>query len=119
MNYTKDLEVMIVDKRISRLLIRIINDLENTQDYICGYSYCRTIRNILVGNPKAVIASNFTDKQYYGIIDHLSLRETEIMLDYLVKSNQVTCTFTEHGKMYCTFDYYRSKCKGRGITCSV
>jgi uncharacterized protein YpbB len=100
-----------MDKRVSELLIEIINDIENTQDYIFGYSYCRTIRNILVGNPKAVIAANFTDKQYYGLVDRLSLKETEEMLDWLVKSNQVTYIFTEHGKMYCTFNYYKNKCK--------
>jgi uncharacterized protein YpbB len=100
-----------MDKRVSKLLIGIIKDLENTQDYIYGYSYCRTIRNILVGNPKAVIALNFTDKQYYGIVEHLSLKETEEMLDYLVKSNRITYIFTERGKMYCTFDYYKSKCR--------
>lgn len=99
-----------MDKSISKLLIGIINDLENTQDYICGYSYCRTIRNILVGNPKAVIASNFTNKQYYGLVKHLSLKETEEMMDDLVKSNKVTYIFTGHGKMYCSFDYYKSKC---------
>jgi uncharacterized protein YpbB len=98
-----------MDMRVSKLLLEIINDLENTQDYIRGYSYCRTIRNILVGNPKAVIASNFTDKQYYGIVEHLSLKETEGMLDCLVKSNHITYMFTERGKMYCTFDYYKNK----------
>jgi uncharacterized protein YpbB len=108
-----------MDKRVCKLLIGIINDLENTQDYICGYSYCRTIRNILVGNPKAVIASNFTDRQYYGVLEHLSLKETEEMLDSLVKSNYVTYLFTEHGKMYCTFDYYSNKCKRGQIVCSV
>jgi hypothetical protein len=108
-----------MDKQVRKLLIGIINDLENTQDYICGYSYCRTIRNILVGNPKAVIASNFTDKQYYGIAEHLSLKETEGMLECLVKSNQVTYIFTEHGKMYCTFDYYKSRCQRKNMTCSV
>jgi hypothetical protein len=98
-----------MDMRVSKLLLEIINDLENTQDYIRGYSYCRTIRNILVGNPKAVIASNFTDKQYYGIVEHLSLKETEGMLDCLVKSIHITYMFTERGKMYCTFDYYKNK----------
>lgn len=103
-----------MDMRISKLLQEIISDLENTQEYVSGYSYCRTIRNILTGNPKAVIASNFTNKQYYGIVEHLSLKETEEMLDYLVKSNRITYIFTERGKMYCTFDYYQSKCRRIG-----
>jgi uncharacterized protein YpbB len=99
-----------MDKRVSKLLIEIINDLENTQHYIHGYSYCRTIRNILTGNPKAIIASNFMNKQYYGILNRLSLQETEKLLDYLVKDNQITYIFTNRGKMYCTFDYYERRC---------
>jgi hypothetical protein len=98
-----------MDMQISEFLIGIINDLEDTQEYVSGYSYCRTVRNILVGNPKSVIASNFTNKQYYGIIGSLSLKETEELLDYLVKLNQITYMFTKRGKMYCTFDYYKSK----------
>jgi hypothetical protein len=100
-----------MDTRICQLLIDIVKDLENTQEFICGYSYARTIRNILVGKEDAIIAPNFKGKYYHGILEMLSLKETEDMLDYLVKTNQITYMCTSHGKMYCTFEYYKRKCK--------
>lgn len=94
-----------MNKVISKLLLELLQDLENTQTYIHGYGYCRTIRNILVGNKNAVIASNFKNKKYYGIFNYLSLKDTEKLLNKLVERNMITCIFTEHGKMYCTYSY--------------
>ena len=41
------------------LIIRMVKDLEDTRDMYYGYSYVRTIRNILVGKEGALIAPLF------------------------------------------------------------
>lgn len=97
-----------MDNQICKLLIKIIQDLESTREKIQGYSYVRTIRNILIGKEDALIAPNFKNKQYYGLVNELTLQETEKMLDYLVNTNQITYFFTQNGKLYCTFDYYKT-----------
>lgn len=95
-----------MDKKLSRLLIEIVKDLEDTREIIHGYSYVRTIRNILI-EKDAAIAPNFKDKYYYGLIGNLTLEETEFMLDSMIKSNRLSCIHTNHGKLYCTKDYYK------------
>lgn len=97
-----------MDNQICKLLIKIIQDLENTREIIHGYSYVRTIRNILIGKEDALIAPNFKNKEYYGLVNELTLQETEKILDYLVDTNQITYFFTQNGKLYCTFDYYKT-----------
>ena len=52
---------------------------------------------------------HFKNKQYYGLVNELTLQETEKILDYLVVTNQITYFFTQNGKLYCTFDYYKTK----------
>lgn len=94
-----------MNTRIQELLVDILKDLENTQRYIHGYGYRRTIRNILTANKDSVIAPYFREKRYYGIIKYLSLEDTENMLNQLVEDNAITCIATERGKMYCTFSY--------------
>lgn len=96
-----------MNKEVSKLLVEILTDLENTQSYYHGYGYRRTIRNILIGNKDSEVAANFTDKKYYGIMKFLSLEDTENLLNQLVKENIITYDITEHGKMYCTFTYLR------------
>ena len=98
-----------MNSQIYKLVIEIVQDLENTREDIHGYSYVRTIRNILIGKEDAIIAPNFKNKQYYGLVNELTLQETEKILDYLVVTNQITYFFTQNGKLYCTFDYYKTK----------
>lgn len=100
-----------MDKRVADLLVRLIKDMEDTREMIFGYSYVRTIRNILIGKADAIIAPNFKDKDYYGIISNLSLEETEVILDSMVKANILACVHTKHGKLYCTQDYFIKMCK--------
>lgn len=96
-----------MNKDISKLLVEILRDIENTQSFYHGYGYRRTVRNILVGNKDSEVAVNFTNKKYYGIMKNLSLEDTENLLNQLVKENIITYNITEHGKMYCTFSYLR------------
>lgn len=100
-----------MDKRIVELLVAVVRDLEDTRYQINGYSYVRTIRNILVGNPDAIIAPNFKQKPYYGIVDHLTLEETEKLLDNVANTNRLICDYREHGKLYCTPEYYKNSNK--------
>lgn len=96
---------------VSNMLIHVVRDLENTRAMYQGYSYVRTIRNILVGNQHAVIAPHFVKKEYYGLLDSLTLEETETMMDTLVKMHLLECIFTNHGKLYCTEEYNEDYCK--------
>ena len=100
-----------MDKNISCLLFTVVNDLERTRDVINGYSYVRTIRNILIGKSDAAIAPNFSGKKYYGLISDLTLEETETMMDNMVKSKMLSCIYTSHGKLYCTPDYHDDICR--------
>ena len=88
------------------LIIRMVKDLEDTRDMYYGYSYVRTIRNILVGKENALIAPLFKSKSYYGMFDYLNLSDTEAIMDRIVKSNQLDVKFTNRGKLYCTHEYY-------------
>lgn len=101
-----------MNNQVCKMLIEIVKDLENTREYIHGYSYVRTIRNILIGKADAIIAPNFKNKKYYGIVRELTLQDTEELMDNLVKTNQITYMFTSNGKLYCTFDYYKNHRKG-------
>ena len=67
------------------------------------------MRNILVGKKDAVIAPFFTKKSYYGIYDKLSLNQLEQVMDGLVKDGLLEVIYTNHGKLYCTYDYYYDK----------
>lgn len=96
-----------MDDRIADLLVKIVKDLEDSRTEIYGYSYARTIRNILIGKPEAIIAPNFKNKPYYGILNNLTLEETEKLLDNVVKMNKLICDYREHGKLYCTIEYYK------------
>ena len=79
-----------MNNQIYKFVIEIVQDLENTREDIHGYPYVRTIRNILIGKEDAIIAPNFKNKQYYGLVNELTLQETEKILDYLVVTNQIT-----------------------------
>lgn len=96
-----------MNKEISKLLVEILRDLENTQPYYHGYGYRRTVRNIITGNKDSEVAANFIDKKYYGVMKYLSLEDTENLLNQLVEENIITYDITEHGKMYCTFSYLK------------
>lgn len=100
-----------VPQRANELIIQMIKDLENTSDIYNGYSYVRTMRNILVGKKHAAIAPYFRDKPYYGQFRSLKLETLEQMLDTLVHTNQIDVLLTEHGKLYCTHDYHAEMCK--------
>lgn len=100
-----------MDKRICNLLLNIVKDLEHTRYKISGYSYVRTIRNILVGKEEAYIAPHFKDKPYYGLLDRLTLEETEQMMDEMVRNRELSVIHTEHGKLYCTNEYHEDVCK--------
>ncbi len=84
------------------LLIRLVKDLEDTRSEYKGYSYVRTIRNILIGKEDAAIAPFFKGKPYYGQFETLTLERVEQMMDSLVSSYQLDVIRTEHGKLYCT-----------------
>ena len=45
-----------VPQRVNELLIGMVKDLEDTREMYQGYSYVRTMRNILIGKEDAVIA---------------------------------------------------------------
>ena len=92
--------------QINELLLRMVKDLEDTREMYCGYSYVRTMRNILVGKDGAAIAPFFKGKPYYGIYDTLELAAVEKMLDGLVSRNQLSVIYTGRGKLYCTNEYY-------------
>jgi len=102
-----------MDKAISVLLIKMVRDLEETREKFSGYAYVRTIRNILVGKEDAIIAPHFHEQTYYGMLDYLTLEETEGLMESLVKTNQLAYIFTEHGKLYCTLEYHENMCKKR------
>ncbi|WP_051200008.1 tetratricopeptide repeat protein [Butyrivibrio sp. FCS006] len=86
----------------SDLLIRLVKDLEDTRSEYKGYSYVRTIRNILIGKEDAAIAPFFKGKPYYGQFEALTLERVEEMMDALVSSYQLDVIHTEHGKLYCS-----------------
>lgn len=48
-----------VPQRVNELLIAMVKDLEDTREIYHGYSYVRTMRNILIGKEDAAIAPNF------------------------------------------------------------
>lgn len=83
-------------------ILQIIKDLENTREKYWGFAYVRTIRNILIGKENAAIAPNFSDKNYYGIIDHLRLDELEFIMDTMVGWHLIDIVYTNHGKLYCS-----------------
>ncbi len=89
-------------------LLCIVKDLEETRDIYSGFSYARTIRNILVGKETAIIAPFFDKKEYYGYLDYISIKSVEQILDNLVAEKQLWFVYTEHGKLYCTKDYYET-----------
>ena len=91
------------------LIVQMVKDLENTRYYLHGYSYVRTLRNILVGNPSAVIAPHFKNKPYYGLYDYLALKRVEMMFDAAVAHHVLEVIYTDRGKLYCTSEYYVEK----------
>ena len=91
--------------QLEELLMRMVKDLEDTREIYCGYSYVRTMRNILVGKEDAVIAPFFKGKPYYGIFETLELVAVEKLMDRLVSRNQLSIIYTARGKLYCT-NYY-------------
>lgn len=95
-----------MDKIVCELLIEIVKDLEKTREELSGYAYVRTIRNILTGNANAIIAPAFCNKKYYGLMSNLSLQEAEEMMEHLLKTKQLTCLDTNHGRLYCSFAYH-------------
>ena len=94
-----------------KLFVQMVKDLENTRFKYHGYSYVRTMRNILIANQNAVIAVHFQDKPYYGIFSWLSLGEVEAMMDRVVSTGQLEIVWTDHGKLYCTPDYHNYLCR--------
>ena len=97
-----------MDSKIQSLLLDLVKDLEKTRYKYDGYAYARTIRNILTGNKDSSVADHFKDKYYYGVLNQLSLKDAEDLMDDMLKLNVLDCIFTEHGKLYCTHEYYQS-----------
>jgi hypothetical protein len=91
---------------IEHLLVSMVRDLEETRYWCHGYAYCKTLRNILVGKENAVIAPHFNGKPYHGILSYLTLNEVGEMMDRLVRKHLLDVIYTNHGKLYCTPDYY-------------
>lgn len=94
-------------EKVYDLIIQMVKDLEKTRDDYRGYAYVRTMRNILVGKDDAVVAPLFKEKPYYGIVDHMKLDELESIMDKLVNDNRLDIIYTDHGKLYCTHEYYK------------
>ncbi len=83
------------DEKVNGLLIRLVKDLEDTRSEYRGFSYVRTIRNILIGKEDAAIAPFFEGKPYYGIFETLTLEQVEQMMDSLVvTANLMLCTLS-------------------------
>lgn len=93
-------------EKVYELIIQMVKDLEKTRDDYRGYSYVRTMRNILVGKEDAAVAPLFKEKPYYGLVDHMKLDELEGLLDKLVIDDKLDVIYTDHGKLYCTHEYY-------------
>ena len=91
--------------------IQLIKDLEDTRELYHGYSYVRTLRNILVGKKDAAIAPLFQGKSYYGMFQHLKLQDVENIYDAFVQTNQLDVVFTDRGKLYCTHEYHDYLCQ--------
>ena len=100
-----------VPQSVNELLIAMVKDLEDTRELYHGYSYVRTMRNILIGKEDAVIAPNFKKKPYYGRYKEMTLEVLELIMDVLVEANQLDVIYTEHGKLYCTHEYHEYLCK--------
>ena len=98
-------------QRANELIIGMIKDLEDTRDIYHGYSYVRTMRNILIGKKDAAIAPFFEGKPYYGQFKDLTLELLEQIMDVLVETKQIEVVLTEHGKLYCTHEYHEYLCK--------
>ena len=93
------------------MFITMVKDLEDTRDIYGGYSYIRTMRNILVGKEDAAIARYFKGKPYYGVFPSLKLEDLETMMDSFVQANLIDVIYTQHGKLYCTPEYHEEYCK--------
>lgn len=100
-----------VPQRVNELLIGMVKDLEDTREVYHGYSYVRTMRNILIGKEDAAIAPVFKDKPYYGQYKEMTLEVLEMMMDVLVETDQLDIIYTDHGKLYCTHEYHEYLCK--------
>ena len=97
---------------MSELIISLVRDLESTRYKYAGYAYVTTIRNILTGNGRAIIAPNFIMKPYYGIYKKLSKAQTFEMLDALVKKGLLDYIISDKGKkLYCTHEYHDWMCR--------
>lgn len=93
------------------LFVKMVRDLEDTREDHRGYSYVRTMRNILIGKKDAEIAPLFEGKPYYGIFSDLSLEAMEQIMDAFVQLGQLEVEYTNHGKLYCTPEYYSRICR--------
>ena len=100
-----------VPENFESLLIQMVKDLEDTRYKYFGYSYRRTMRNILTGNISAVIAPNFMSKEYFGIVSYLTLDNCTKIMETLVKKGKIAYVDTEHGRLYCTKDYHDHICR--------
>ena len=92
------------------LIVKMVNDLEKTREFYCGYAYVRTIRNILIGKESAAIAPYFKEEPYYGQYRRLRLDQVEYMMDLLVKKGLIKIIYTQRGKLYCSSDYHDYYC---------
>lgn len=108
---TKSAKATGVPQPVTEILIRMVKDLEDTRGKYAGYSYVRTMRNILVGKEDAAIAPYFKGKPYYGLMDELKLEDMERIMDVLVQTGQLDIIYTDNGKLYCTHDYHEKKAK--------
>lgn len=111
LSYGSKKELTIEMLHRNELLIAMVRDLEDTREHYHGYSYVRTMRNILIGKEDAAIAPVFKNKDYFGCFQELTLEELERMMDKLVKNNKLDVIHTSHGKLYCTHEYHEHLCK--------
>ena len=93
---------------IAEVLLQMVKDLEDTREIYQRYSYVRTMRNILAGKESALIAPYFKTKPYYGLFEELKLEETEYYFDNMVRAGLLDVIHTDHGKLYCTHEFYEN-----------
>lgn len=81
-----------------KTILQIVKDIENAPCSLHAYAYARTIRNILVGNPKSPTADFFKNREYYGSHGYLRIDAVERYLKQLVQDGKLDEIYTENGQ---------------------
>ena len=93
------------------ILVALVKDLEDTRDIYHGYAYIKTIKNILIGNNKSIIAPCFQEKSYYGICRSATRKDIKNLMDNLVEKGKLYADYRDKKVLYCTEEYLAELCK--------